>query len=289
MDINLPLILFLATVVSGFFWLVDIFALRKDRLALMAEADAQFPNLSDEQKSSDETYGQAMAAASKEPLVIEYSKSFFPVLALVFVVRSFLVEPFQIPSESMLPALEVGDFIVVNKYQYGIRLPIVQKKIINVSDPKRGDVMVFFPPHDERYFIKRVIGLPGDKISYINHQLYINDEKVESTFVKQEAAKLGEPCFQLYRGVNNIVDETIDGRTVRARKCSQPGGLSINGTWVVPEDHYFMMGDNRDNSRDSREWSVVPEENVVGKAIGIWMHWESFFSIPSFERVGSIK
>lgn len=288
MDINLPLILFIATVVTGFFWLVDFFVLRKERLSNIAAAEGQFGELSEAEKSENVAYQQAIEAAAKEPLVIEYSKSFFPVLALVFVVRSFLIEPFQIPSESMLPALEVGDFIIVNKYQYGIRLPIIQKKVIPISDPKRGDVMVFFPPHDERYFIKRVIGLPGDKISYVNHQLFINDEKVESQVVKQEPAKREEPCFLLYRGVNNYVEETIDGRKVLARKCSQPGNLSTSGTWVVPEGHYFMMGDNRDNSRDSREWLFVPEENVVGKAVGIWMHWDSFFSIPSFDRVGKL-
>lgn len=289
MDINLPLILFIATVITGFFYLVDVFALRKDRLAQVAKAKSQFSNLDDEAKKSDPAFIAAVEAAEKEPLVIEYSKSFFPVLALVFVVRSFLIEPFQIPSESMLPALEVGDFIVVNKYQYGIRLPIVQKKVINVSDPKRGDVMVFFPPHDDRYFIKRVIGLPGDKISYINHQLYINEEKVEREFVAEAIAKRDEPCFVLYRGKNIIEDELIDGKKVRARKCSQPGDLSVNGTWVVPDGHYFMMGDNRDNSRDSREWLFVPEENIVGKAVGIWMHWESFFSIPEFSRVGKLQ
>ena len=288
MDINLPLILFIATVITGFFWLVDLVALRKERLAGIADADAQFEGMSKDEKSSSEAYQMAMQAAEKEPLVIEYSKSFFPVLALVFVVRSFLIEPFQIPSESMLPSLEVGDFIVVNKFQYGIRLPIVQKKVIDITDPKRGDVMVFFPPNDERYFIKRVIGLPGDKISYINHQLYINEEKIESELVREEPSKRNEPCFAMFRGVNQIVDENIDGRTVRARKCSRPGSLSVSGTWVVPEGHYFMMGDNRDNSRDSRDWSFVPEENVVGKAVGIWMHWDSFFSIPSFERVGTI-
>lgn len=288
MDINLPLILFLATAITGFFCLVDFFALRKERLAAIADTKAQFPNLTNDEKESDIAYTAAMSAAEKEPLVIEYSKSFFPVLALVFVVRSFLIEPFQIPSESMLPALEVGDFIVVNKYQYGIRLPIIQKKIINISDPKRGDVMVFFPPHDERYFIKRVIGLPGDKISYINHQLFINDTLIETNFKSEEPAKRGEACFSSLRGVNRLVEEKIDDRSFLARKCSRPGDLSISGTWVVPEGFYFMMGDNRDNSRDSREWGLVPEDNIVGKAVGRWMHWDSFLSLPSFDRVGKI-
>lgn len=288
MDINLPLILFLATVITGFFCLVDLFALRKDRNIAIADADAQFKDLDDEGKAASSAYQSSIEAASKEPLVIEYSKSFFPVLALVFVVRSFLIEPFQIPSESMLPALEVGDFIVVNKYQYGIRLPIVQKKVIEISEPKRGDVMVFFPPNDERYFIKRVIGLPGDKISYINNELFINDEAVEAKLVKEVPAKRGEPCHDIYRGINRIVEERLGETRFNARKCSRPGSLSVSGTWVVPEGHYFMMGDNRDNSRDSRDWLFVPEKNIVGKAVAIWMHWETFLSLPSFGRAGTI-
>ncbi len=287
MDINLPLILFLATLVTGFFWFVDLLMLRKDRLTAIDAAAAQFPELSEEEKKEDETYQSAIEAAAKEPLVIEYSKSFFPVLALVFVLRSFVVEPFQIPSESMLPTLEVGDFIVVNKFAYGIRLPIIQTKVIDIGDPKRGDVMVFFPPNDDRYFIKRVVGLPGDKVRYTNHELFINDEKVSASLIRSEASKFMEPCMVL-GGVNNIVEEQIDGRDHLVRKCTMPGDLSQNGTWVVPADHYFMMGDNRDNSRDSREWLYVPEKNVVGKAVAIWMHWEKILSVPSFSRVGTI-
>lgn len=287
MDINLPLVLFLATAITGFFYLVDIVLFRKDRLKGVEEALAPFHALSDEEKSTDEAYNAALERASKEPLVIEYSKSFFPVLALVFVLRSFIMEPFQIPSESMLPTLEVGDFIVVNKFSYGIRLPIIRTKVMAVNDPKRGDVMVFFPPHDERYFIKRVIGLPGDKIQYTDHQLYINDKPVPSELVRVEASVRGEPC-NMMSGTNQIIKETIDERTFETRKCSVPGNLSRNGTWVVPDGHYFMMGDNRDNSLDSRKWLYVPEKNIVGNAVGIWMHWESLMSIPSFSRVGGI-
>ncbi len=288
MDINLPLILFLATVFTGFFWLVDLLVLRRDRMQAVAEAEAPFQKLSPQEREQNPAYHEAVAVAGKEPLVIEYSKSFFPVLALVFVVRSFLIEPFQIPSESMLPTLQVGDFIVVNKFAYGVRLPIVQKKVIGIGEPKRGDVMVFFPPNDDRYFIKRVIGLPGDRIRYANNELYINGEPVETELSGTEAPNYGEPCFA-YRGTNRLVEETLDGRVHTSRKCSVPGGLSQDGSYVVPEGHYFMMGDNRDNSRDSREWGPVPEKNIVGKAVAIWMHWDSFFSIPGFERVGKIQ
>ena len=287
MDINLPLILLLSTVITGFFCLIDVLFIRRDRLRAVAEVDGQFSELPEENRSANEAYQTALEAASKEPLVIEYSKSFFPVLALVFVVRSFLFEPFQIPSESMLPTLEVGDFIVVNKFSYGIRLPVIRTKVANISDPERGDVMVFFPPNDDRYFIKRVIGLPGDTVRYTNHQLYINGEHVISQRVGEEFARFDEPCGAL-QGVNLLRKETLGDHSFTARKCSNPGSLSIDGTWVVPVGSYFMMGDNRDNSRDSRDWGFVPEENIVGKAVAIWMHWDALFSIPSFSRVGSL-
>lgn len=211
---------------------------------------------------------------------MEYAKSFFPVLFIVLVLRSFLVEPFQIPSASMVPTLEVGDFILVNKYTYGIRLPVVGTKVVDLNSPKRGDVMVFFPPGKDIYFIKRVIGLPGDEIRYINNVLYINGEKQSQALVASLPA--GEPQYQL-------MTETVDGIDHAMQKHIVPGRLSRHGVWVVPEGHYFMMGDNRDNSSDSREWGFVPEENIVGKAFAIWMHWESLTSIPSFSRVGWIQ
>ncbi len=287
MDINLPLILLLSTVITGFFCLIDLIFIRKDRLQAVAEVDGQFKELSEDDKSSNKTYQEAIEAVSKEPLVIEYSKSFFPVLALVFVVRSFLFEPFQIPSESMLPTLEVGDFIVVNKFSYGVRLPVARTKVVDISDPQRGDVMVFFPPNDDRYFIKRVIGLPGDTVRYTNHMLYINEELILSERIGEEFARYDEPCGAL-QGVNLLRKETLGERSFTARKCSNPGSLSIDGTWLVPEGNYFMMGDNRDNSRDSRDWGFVPEENIVGKAVAIWMHWEKLLSLPSFSRVGGL-
>lgn len=287
MDINLPLILLLSTVITGFFCLVDFLFIRKERMQAIAEVDGQFAGLSEDHKESNEAYQTAVEAAAKEPLVIEYSKSFFPVLAFVFVVRSFLFEPFQIPSESMLPTLEVGDFIVVNKFSYGIRLPVIRNKVMDISDPKRGDVMVFFPPNDDRYFIKRVIGLPGDSIRYTNNELFINGEHIVGEDLGEEFARYDEPCGA-FQGINLLRKETLGERSYTARKCSNPGGLSIDGSWVVPEGSYFMMGDNRDNSRDSRDWGVVPEENIVGKAVAIWMHWEKLFSLPSFGRAGAI-
>lgn len=283
MDINLPFWLFIAVAVSGAICLFDLFVYRKPRLVAINNVDDQFKHLDEGSKETDEAYKAAMNAAVEVPIPVEYAKSFFPVLALVFVLRSFLIEPFQIPSESMVPTLEVGDFIVVNKFIYGIRLPIIRTKVLNITDPKRGDVMVFFPPHESRYFIKRVVGLPGDVIKIRNHQLFINGVDSTQEFLSEDH----RPCtasglkYQLYH-------ETFDDHTHNMRKCVIPGGLSQNGEWTVAEGHYFMMGDNRDNSLDSRSWGAVPEENIVGKAFAIWMHWNNFLSVPSFSRVGKL-
>lgn len=292
MDINLPLILFLAVTISGVIWLVDIAFFQKKRILAISAVDEQFSKLSEQEKENSDAYLEARSVAALEPIAVEYSKSFFPILLLVFVLRSFIVEPFQIPSESMVPTLEVGDFIVVNKFSYGIRLPLIRKKIIDIDDPKRGDVMVFFPPHEKRYFIKRVIGLPGDKIRYTDNVLYLNGEKVNQKFVRAEPA-VAEPGFrdacQESGGSYVVVEEFLRPEDPHhMRKCSNPGRLGVDGYWVVPEGHYFMMGDNRDNSSDSRDWKFVPEERIVGKAFAIWMHWDSFLSIPSFSRAGSI-
>jgi|SRR5690554_4846633 len=283
-NINLPLILTLAVFITGVIWLFDIVFLARTRRAKVAAVKAQFKRDQAPSSGADDssTYQQAINQASREPALIEYSKSFFPVLLVVFVVRSFLFEPFQIPSGSMEPTLDIGDFILVNKYAYGVRLPVINKKVIPVSDPARGDVMVFFPPHlPDTYYIKRVIGLPGDKISYINHKLTVNAEPVSEQL--QAVLPAGQPQFRL-------AQETIGEHEFIARKNLRPGRYSVNGSWTVPEGHYFMMGDNRDNSFDSRGWDdpFVPEQNIVGKAVVIWMHWESLLSLPSFDRAGRI-
>ena len=247
----------------------------------MEAVDQQFSklNIADEQKQA--AYAEAQQTAGREPVLVEYAKSFFPVLLVVFVLRSFLVEPFQIPSGSMEPTLDVGDFILVNKFTYGIRLPVLNNEVIPVNDPQRGDVMVFFPPHQpDTYFIKRVIGLPGDLISYNNHVLTINGEVVPEKLIAELPA--GNPTYRL-------ATETIDGKEFTVKKDLVPGGLSVRGTWRVPAGHYFMMGDNRDNSADSRAWGEVSENAIVGKAFAVWMHWDSFFSLPSFDSVGEIQ
>ncbi len=281
MDINFPLILVLLVAVSGLIWLFDVAVLARKRRAALGDVDAQFDKLSIAEGQEDSTYAAARDLALKEPVPVEYAKSFFPVLFVVLILRSFLVEPFQIPSASMVPTLQIGDFILVNKYTYGIRLPVARTKVLDLNQPERGDVMVFFPPHKpDTYFIKRVVGLPGEEISYINNVLYINGEKMPQKLLA--ALPAGNPQYHLMK-------ESLDGVEHDMRKHVVPGRLSRKGSWLVPEGHYFMMGDNRDNSSDSRDWGPVPEEDIVGEAFGIWMHWESLFSVPSFSRVGGIQ
>ncbi|MCR6653994.1 MAG: signal peptidase I [Cellvibrionaceae bacterium] len=286
MDINLPLILMIAVVVTGVVWLGDSLLLAKSRRRAAEQVDQQYAHLPEDKKRADQGYLAALHKAIKEPLVVEYSKSFFPILAIVFVLRSFLIEPFKIPSESMVPTLEVGDFIVVNKYAYGIRLPVFRTKIMDLGSPQRGDVVVFFPPHEDRYFIKRLIGVPGDKIQLRDNVLYVNGVKMEQEFLgKDPVSRYGAACWGDYQ----IVNETIDGKKHLVRKCPTGGQGFNERTWTVPDGHYFMMGDNRDNSLDSRVWTdpFVPDRNIVGKAFAVWMHWNE--GLPSFGRAGSIK
>ncbi len=283
MDINLPLILLIAVSVTGAIWLADIAYFSRARKAKIAAVTEQFDG---EEQARSPAYESALTAARKEPLLVEYAKSFFPLLAFVFVLRSFLIEPFQIPSESMIPTLQVGDFIVVNKFAYGIRLPVFKTKVIETGDPQRGDVVVFFPPHEDRYFIKRLIGRPGDTVRYADNQLYINGEQVEQEFLYfDEDVSFAPGCWTQFA----VVHERFGDKESLARKCMKPGRFSREGTWVVPEGYYFMMGDNRDNSLDSRAWQspYVPDKNIVGKAFAIWMHWNE--GLPSFKRAGSIN
>lgn len=256
MDIDFPLVLVVLTFVTGLIWLADIVFLRKRRLAAA---------------------GAEEEAEKEEPYLVDLSRSFFPVLAVVLILRSFLVEPFQIPSGSMLPTLEVGDFILVNKYAYGLRLPVAGTKILEVGDPERGDVMVFRYPEDGKTnYIKRVIGLPGDTVRYRDKQLFINNQKVESEFVVRL------PPVEVRREDLGEVEHDI------YLTMGRPGTAG-EGEWQIPEGEYFVMGDNRDNSNDSRYWGTVRDELIVGKAFAIWMHWESLTSLPSFKRVGGIE
>ena len=217
--------------------------------------------------------------AVKEPAVIEFSKSFFPVLLLVLVIRSFIAEPFRIPSGSMIPTLLVGDFLVVSKYSYGIRLPVVNKKIIEIGQPERGDVVVFRYPEDPSIdFIKRIVGLPGDVVQYIDNELYINGEQIEQKFLHESA----------YTDVNGrihkalIMQENLLGFEHQMQEHKGSRGMG-NTSVKIPEGHYFALGDNRDHSKDSRFWGMVPDENLVGKAQFIWMH----LGFENLNRIGT--
>ncbi len=204
------------------------------------------------------------------PQLVEYARALFPVLLVVFLLRSFVIEPFRIPSGSMLPSLEIGDFILVNKFLYGLRLPVVNQKILDLSAPQRGDVMVFRYPKDPSLnFIKRVVGVPGDVIIYQNKRLFINGQPASSTpdgeFHFQQPAMRGQSAARYTETIDQSVHSILIDRAFSARDMRV----------TVPPGHYFVMGDNRDHSNDSRYWRFVPESHVVGKAFFIWLSLKS--------------
>jgi len=220
---------------------------------------------------------------ANEPVAVEYARSFFPIVLIVFLLRSFLAEPFRIPSASMMPTLLIGDFLLVNKFTYGIRLPVINKKIIDINEPARGDIVVFrFPKDPTVDYIKRVIGLPGDKVAYYNKKLYINDAPIKQT-------SLG-----IYQGVgqgqdmtgSEHIEENLTG--VEHSILIRTDAPTVEGSYVIPKGNYFVMGDNRDNSNDSRYWGTVPEENLVGKAFFLWMNWDWEYKGIGFDRIGTV-
>jgi signal peptidase I len=259
-----------STFITGVIWLIDIFALRPKRRQMHEKLER-------ESASNSASLDQAvLEKVLREPVVVEYAISFFPVLFVVLILRSFLIEPFQIPTGSMIPTLQVGDFIVVNKFAYGVRLPVFGTKVFDVDDPVSGDVMVFIPPHKDEYYIKRVIGTPGDTVRYENKVLYLNGVEQVQEFVAQMPPN--RPEYQVF-------NEVISGQShMIHRSPFQGAGVQ---EWVVPEGMYFMMGDNRDRSSDSRFWGFVPQENIVGKAFAVWFHWDS--GLPEFSRNGWIE
>lgn len=211
------------------------------------------------------------ATGATDPVIVEYSKSFFPVILVVFLIRSFVVEPFKIPSGSMMPTLLAGDFILVNKFTYGLRVPILNNTFIEIDKPKRGDVFVFhYPPDPSIDYIKRVVGLPGDRIAYRNKQIFINGEPVELSLV-------GDYQY-VTSGLNMVHAKLYQEQLgeVRHDVLIEDNSISIDGETEVPAGHYFAMGDNRDNSKDSRSWGFVPEDNLVGKAFLIWWNFDNF-------------
>lgn len=228
-------------------------------------------------------YAQQPYPTDKEPLLVEYARSFFPVVLIVLLLRSFLVEPFRIPSGSMMPTLLVGDFILVNKFTYGVRLPVLNNKVIEMGEPERGDIVVFrFPKQPTVDYIKRVIGLPGDRIAYFDKKLFVNGKPVSyQSLGRYQGVGQGSNMTGAER-----LEEDLTG--VKHSILTSPGVPTVEDVFVVPEGHYFVMGDNRDNSNDSRYWGTVPEANLVGKAFFIWMNWDWQNNGIAFERIGTI-
>ncbi|MEC9340168.1 MAG: signal peptidase I [Pseudomonadota bacterium] len=262
MNVDFATALFLATVFTGGVWLIDHLFFAAERRARRQVGGAS-----------------KVPEPAGDPILVEYCKAFFPVILVVFLLRSFLAEPFRIPSGSMIPTLEVGDFILVNKFAYGIRLPVINHKVIDLGAPRRGDVVVFrYPPDPGVDYIKRVVGLPGDRIGYYDKVLYINGKPVPMERLEERSPE-GEP-----RQV--VFSETLDGNAHRVQWII--GRPSPEGEIEVPEGQYFVLGDNRDNSRDSRVWGFVPDENLVGKAFIIWMSWNSERTWINFGRIGDI-
>lgn len=279
MNIDLPLVLTLVVAGSGLIWLLDALFLQRSRSERLRALQLRFPKWNERDSADAKLFVDAATREASEPVIVEYAKSFFPVLTFVLVLRSFLYEPFQIPSSSMVPTLQVGDYILVNKFNYGLRLPVTRTKIWDVSVPDRGDVMVFYPPHaNETYYIKRVIGVPGDRIQYRNKQLTVNGQVVPREWLAEIPG-----TRRLQIGLEQPRDDK--SHLVQVDLTRPIRDFSV----VVRPGHYFMMGDNRDNSSDSRVWGQVPERDIVGQAVAIWMHWESIFSVPSFDRVGSLN
>lgn len=255
MNIDFASVLAALAALTGIVWLIDILWLKPKR---KARGDAG------------------------EPWPVEYARSFFPVIFAVLLLRSFLVEPFRIPSNSMMPTLLTGDFILVNKFTYGIRLPVINVKIFEIGAPKRGDVFVFrFPKEPSIDYIKRVIGIPGDHIVYKNKVLYINETRVDQTAL---GLYTGVGSGIVMSGAAQLVEKLDDVKhdiLVDPRK--NYGDFDVR----VPPGSYFAMGDNRDNSNDSRFWGMVPEANLVGKAFMIWMNFDSADSRVDWSRIGS--
>ena len=299
MDFDFALLLVALTFVTGIIWLFDRLFLYKGRVA-RAEALSKLGGTKAERE-------QRNAEAMRDSAIVEYARSFFPVILIVLTFRSFLAEPFKIPSGSMIPTLQIGDFILVNKFSYGLRLPVLNTKFFDVGSPKRGDVFVFIYPGFEctvngrkvqmqrscgslqntpvakMNYIKRVIGLPGDTITYRDRTLYVNEKEIPQT----DIGPFGGP-FSHDPNTCNLMGSEIKQEMlpeVSHRILHMPNQRGAEGTWVVPAGHYFAMGDDRDCSEDSRYWGFVPEQNLVGRAFVIWMNWDDGID---FKRLGTL-
>lgn len=263
MNFDIEQLLVWGSLVTGVVWLLDIAFLRKRRqVAAGVDAKAE--------------------AQPVEPWYVEYSKSFFPILFVVLILRGFVAEPFRIPSGSMMPTLLVGDFILVNKFTYGLRLPVLHTKITEGNQPDRGDVVVFrYPKNPSIDYIKRVVGVPGDHVAYYNKQLFINGQPATLTL----EGEYSEFAPELANENELYLNEDLTG--VEHKILIDDSRMSVEGEFTVPAGSYFVMGDNRDNSNDSRFWGVVPEENLVGKAFFIWMNWDIGGNTADLSRIGN--
>ncbi|MDG4555396.1 MAG: signal peptidase I [Candidatus Competibacter sp.] len=279
MNIDFAAVLVALTVLTGGIWLLDalVLAPRRTRSLLMVGGG-----------------GRARSMVERLPWYVDLSKSFFPVILAVLVLRSFVVEPFRIPSESMLPTLLKGDFILVSKFAYGLRLPVLNTKIVGNGQPERGDVAVFrYPREPTVAYIKRVVGLPGDVLEYHGKHLWINGQPVPLTPIPDNPGEPGYQQFDERLGrITHRIQALADSRwgltgfwpEIQARR--EPDG-EVDWKYQVPAGHYFVMGDNRDNSSDSRVWGPLPEENLIGKAFFIWMNWDCVTLNGQCGRIGS--
>lgn len=259
MDYDFSFFLVVSTAVTGIIW----------------GGYALLPKHSSASKDDDNT---------KEPILVEYARSFFPIVLIVLILRSFIVEPFRIPSGSMMPTLLIGDFILVNKFAYGIRLPVLNSKVVEYDKPKRGDIVVFrFPKNPSVDYIKRVVGLPGDRVGYHNKKVHINGKVIKQTPLgRYNGVGKGRSMTGSLHLIEGLAENVEHSILIRNR---QP---SVTANYVIPRGHYFVMGDNRDNSNDSRFWGTVPESNLVGKAFFIWMNWDWDHKGIGFDRLGTM-
>jgi signal peptidase I len=295
---NFALLLFLATIVTGVYWLAERYYFlpqRQNAAALLEATDIQRRQDLGKMGISqvDGNVEEAKSRILMQPWWLDWTAGLFPVIISVFFLRSFLVEPFKIPSGSMIPTLLVGDLILVNKFTYGLRLPVLNTKITEGTPPQRGDVMVFrYPPKPSLDYIKRVVGLPGDTVAYINKRLTINGQPIETNVLPEF---FDDDVMRYFKQL----EESLGGKKHRLLNDDQrpafvPGAdnfagregclYSVEGvTCKVPQGHYFMMGDNRDNSLDSRYWGFVPERNIVGRAFFVWMNFGNPKRIGAFD------
>jgi signal peptidase I len=294
---NFALLLFLATLVTGIYWLAERFYFLPQRRQAAAALEAQDAQRRAELAAKGITQVDGDLAEAKmrlimQPWWLDWTAGLFPVIVAVFVLRSFLFEPFKIPSGSMIPTLLIGDLILVNKFTYGVRLPVINTKITAGTPPARGDVMVFrYPPKPSMDYIKRVVGVPGDEVAYLNKRLTVNGQPVPTAalpdffdedtmrYAKQYEEQLGPLKHRLL--IDDDRPAFIPG--VEDFPNRQNCRYSVEGVVCkVPEGHYFMMGDNRDNSLDSRYWGFVPDANIVGRAFFVWMNFGNIKRIGSF-------